>query len=275
MTQNLTVGVLIAGVLDYKRPIERPKSGDWLELIDKPTIPFRLSPFDEAALECGLKLRDANEQTQVRVVVTYGGRDLNLLRHIAAFKPDGLDVFHPSAVLCADLGQTARQLKRQLATTHPAVGLWILGREQGDFDDGTFVSYLAETMKTIQIENAIAVTQTAAGKLEIERVTSRGIERLISDDGLLMVCVTNDQRNRLRHPLMKNIAMAKQHQFEVQSLDSESSQPSSKVRVTQLSPAVARLKRDAPCQTFEGDEASQAKQFLDWLSEQTRVSKVT
>ncbi len=82
------IAVMIAGIADPKRPLARPASGDWADLIDAPTTPFKLSPFDEAALETALKFRDRDPATVITALVTDGSGDLALMRSVAAYRID-------------------------------------------------------------------------------------------------------------------------------------------------------------------------------------------
>ena len=81
--------------------------------------------------------------------------------------------------------------------------LVLLGREFGDCDDGAVPSLLAARLGSPLFARAQAVRD---GRFMRESGNS---EEWLTPRAPLVVSVTNDRRNRLRKPLMKNVMMAR------------------------------------------------------------------
>jgi len=255
---------ILSGVLDYKRPLEAPRSGNWVELLDAPTVPYRLSPFDEATLETALKLKDNESGSHLTVIVTHGSGDTNLLRQIAAYKPDKIRAICPSLALRMDTTQLCVAIAEHLQDMGKTTGLWLIGREHGDLDDGAIPPYLAKCLGKVFINEGLIVHRINDDSFEVESIRA-GALRTTQVTTPAMISITNDRRNRLRHPLMKNVALAKQQRFDVQELGLSGTPNAADTKVLQMHPSPARLNRDTPCRTIDGDEQKKAKELLDWL----------
>jgi electron transfer flavoprotein beta subunit len=255
---------ILSGVLDYKRPLEAPRSGNWLDLLDAPTAPYRLSPFDEAALETALKLRDSEPGSHLTVIVTHGSADTPLLRQIAAYKPDTIRALCPSLALRMDTTQLCVAIAENLQDLKSTTGIWLIGREHGDLDDGAIPHYLAKCLGKVFINEGLVVQRLDDATFEVQSIRAGALLTTQVAESA-MISITNDRRNRLRHPLMKNVALAKQQRFDVQALDVPSTGKVADTTVIQMQPSPARLNRDTPCRTIDGDEQKKAKELLDWL----------
>src|SRR5690606_3564710 len=128
--------VVLAGVADPRKPLAAPASGDWRDAMSGASVGFKLSPFDEAALETALKLRHAGTATRITAVVTDGANDIGLLRAVAALKPDDVCGAPGMEALRWDPLARARALARALDRFSDAQ-LVLIGREHGDTDDGS------------------------------------------------------------------------------------------------------------------------------------------
>lgn len=88
--------------------------------------------------------------------------------------------------------------------------------------------------------------------------------------GPLVASVTND-RNRLRHPLMKNVMLAKQQKIDVLSAANAPAEPAglsaAPVRVIRiaLEPLTSGRRTDAPCRMLPGTIDDQAQALADYL----------
>jgi len=256
---------ILSGVLDYKRPLEAPRSGNWIDILDTPTVPYRLSPFDEAALETALKLRESGSASHLTVVVTHGSGDTNLLRQIAAYKPDRIRALNPSLPMRMNARELCKAIAAQLQDIRNITDLWLVGREHGDLDDGAVPPFLAKCLDLVFINEGLTVQQLENGAIEVESIRSGALRTTQISKKAIMISVTNDKRNRLRHPLMKNVALAKQLRFEVEELSLSSTDKTTETNVLEMLPSPARLNRDTPCQTIDGDDHKKAKELLDWL----------
>ena len=171
------------------------------------TAPRKLSPFDEAALEVGLKLRDAMPGLEVWALVV-GGRECEpLVRTVAALRPNRTLRLDLPAMAMWSARAAALQIKAALAASGD-FDLVLLGREFGDFDDGAIPPCLAATME------APFFGLAQRGRIEsggVELVRDRaGAEEQGRFTSLVVASVTNDKSNRLRRPLLKAVMAARQ-----------------------------------------------------------------
>lgn len=251
--------VVLAGVADPRKPLPSPASGDWRDAMAGAAVSFRLSPFDEAALEAALKLRHAGVATRITAVVTDGANDIALMRAVAALKPDEVCGAPGLEPLRWDPVARARALARTLAPFSDA-GLVLIGREHGDADDGSLPGILADAMGHAFVGLALSVAGTDGG-IVVERLAG---EATASTRLALpaVVSMTNDKSNRLRHPLLKNVMQAKQQKFDML----ESAPPADlRVQATRVQPAASRRAAAEPCRMLQGALPEQARQLAEFL----------
>lgn len=203
----MNICVMMSGILDPKWPL--PQNVDYIR---DPgalnAIPRKLSPFDEAALEVALKLRDAVPGTTISVYMPEGPGAENLMRMIAAHKPDHVALLQIRESARSDPGEFARQIAACVTATDDAGSLWLIGREFGDLDDGALSAFLARAGNASLLAMAEEIWPDAAGMLHAKRTRSTATE-WIRVPNACVVTVTNAKSNRLRHPLMKNVMLAK------------------------------------------------------------------
>ncbi len=256
------VAVLIAGVADPRKPLPRPASGDWRELPGDGSVSYKLSPFDEAALEIALKLRDQGAATRVTVLVTDGARDLALLRSIAALKPDRVEGLCPPATQRGNPAWLARHAPALLRADGASPALILIGREHGDLDDGMTPPYLAEAWGLPYVGLALQVQARAQAGWTLLRSGARQDETLELSVPA-MASISNDKSNRLRHPLMKNVAMAKQFKFDQAAPDP--ALPAPAAALVQAAPAQAAARGAQACRMFPGPVEEQAAALAAYL----------
>lgn len=193
--------LLLAGVMDPKWPLDWPAEGGL-----PPRRPDRviLSPFDEAALELALRLRDM-AGVEVRALVIGAEDTARTARTVAAFRVETSRMVLPEASLW-DVAAIARAAIPHIRREAP--DLLLIGREFGDHDDGTLPAYLAGLLD----RPCFTLAQEAAcsdGRVRFMRERADS-EEWVTIDRPAVVSVTNDRRNRLRKPLMKNVMAARQ-----------------------------------------------------------------
>lgn len=264
------VAVLLCGVADPRRPLARPATGNWLDLIATPTTPFKLSPFDEAALEVALKLRDRDPSVRVTALITDGAGDVALMRTVASFRPDFVAGIPPPAEMRADPDWLSHAIPAALnGIAAPSVGLWLIGREQGDLDDGVAPAFIAERWGLPFVGLALAV-QRAGNAWQCDRIFGNQVQT-IRVPGPLVASVTNDRGNRLRHPLMKNVALARQQKIDILRPDEAATRAATsravvgRARRVALEPLESGRRTDTPCRMLEGSIADQAQALADYL----------
>ena len=264
------VAVLLCGVADPRRPLARPSTGKWLDLVAAPTTPFKLSPFDEAALEVALKLRDRDPSVRVTTLVTDGANDVALMRMVASFRPDFVAGIPTPAALRADPDWLSRAIPAVLSgIAAPSVDLWLMGREQGDLDDGVAPAFIAERWGLPFVGLALAVQRAELG-WQCDRIFGNLVQT-IRVPGPLVASVTNDRGNRLRHPLMKNVALARQQKIDMLRPDdpamcaAASHSVADRISRVALEPLESGRRTDAPCRMLEGSVEDQVQALADYL----------
>ena len=264
------VAVLLCGVADPRRALVRPATGSWLDLVAAPTTPFKLSPFDEAALEVALKLRDRDPSVRVTALVTDGAGDVALMRTVASFRPEVVAGIRIPADKRADPGWLCDAIPAALGgIATPSVDLWLMGREQGDLDDGVVPAFIAERWGLPFVGLALSV-QRAGLAWQCERIFGNQVQT-IRAAGPLVTSVTNDRGNRLRHPLMKNVALARQQKIEMLSPGDAAMRRAQgdltvdRIRRVALAPLESGRRTDTPCRMLTGSIAEQARALADYL----------
>ena len=254
--------VLLAGVADIRFPLHPISLSSEALIQEQGSLRRLLSPFDEAALEVALKLRDARPETQIDVLLLDGCNSENLLRSVAAFCPDSLQCLQLQPCQLWDARQTATQIAELIKRDYLAHDLVLLGRELGDLDEGSIAVLLARRLGRPQLAMA-QFGQWQDGQLWLMREHGTGEEWLLVDQPLL-ASVTNDRRNKLRHPLMKNVMLAKRRAF---THITASAPARAGLSLSQLETAPL-IARGGQCRLLGGDVAEQAKALIGWLKEQ-------
>ena len=263
----MRIAVLISGVADAKRPIDKPVSGQWIDLIATPTTPFKLSPFDEAALEVALKMRDRRPDTSVHVIVTDGAVDVAFMKSVASYRPDTVVGIRVKPEHRGD----ARWLSHHVSKVMPAdqqIDLWLIGREHGDMDDGVVPVTLAEIWKLPFLSLVLTVKgdEQSLHSILVERMASDQIESILCPLPAVL-SVSNDKSNRLRHPLMKNVMLAKQQKIEVlePQADAAAQVFAQRCPISSIAPLDIAARGLKPCKMLEGDVEAQVLQLAQHL----------
>jgi electron transfer flavoprotein beta subunit len=204
----MQVVVLLAGVVDPKWRLDRLALRPGTALVDETGLPRRLSPFDEAALETALKLRDADPVVRATAVLVGGPEDDALLRAVSAFRPHRAFRFGGAATSLWDPRAAVRLLGAAVAAAAERPDLVLMGREFGDGDDGTLPPALAEARGWRFCGLAHAVTLDGDGTVALRRMRGPR-EEILRLRPPVLASVTNDRGNRLRHPLLKNVMLAR------------------------------------------------------------------
>jgi electron transfer flavoprotein beta subunit len=227
----------------------------------------KLSPFDEAALETALQLRSSTPGTQITAALFGTEGSDKLLRFAAALRPDHMVRLNcPSSQLwdAATAGAQVAALLSGLAVAGlPAPDLVLIGREFGDCDNGMLPPYLAEAGGWPFV-GQVQQMRAEAGVLVMRR-TRGSDEEEIRLPPPLFVSIVNDRGNRLRHPLMKNVMLARRETWPV--LDGALVAGDRHLLSAAASTAAPRT---AGCQWLEGTVDEQADALAGWLLVQGR-----
>ena len=205
--------VLLAGVVDPRWRLSHLALRAGSEQADEEGLPRRLSPFDEAALEIALKLRDADPAVRCTAIVMGDASADPLVRAVLALRPHRAFRFDAASLATWDPRMTVRLLGAALDAADEAPALVLMGREFGDADDGVLPPLLAEARglafwgqahALALVDGGLAATRMRSAREEVARLPSPAL-----------VSITNDRGNRLRHPLMKNVIQTKRAPIDV------------------------------------------------------------
>ena len=257
----MQVVVLLAGVVDPKWRLDRLALRPGTELADESGLPRRLSPFDEAALEIALKLRDANAAVRVTAVLLGDAASDALLRGVAAFRPNRAFRFDTSGMALWDPRSAVGLLGVAVDAACERPDLVLTGREFGDGDDGVLPPALAEARgwRFCGLAHAVAAVD---GMLVAHRIRGPR-EEVLRLPPPALVSITNDRGNRLRHPLMKNVMLAKRDPVEVVTPGVE---PASCTVVARSLNVVPPPQRGAgACRILSGPVEAQVAEFAAYL----------
>jgi electron transfer flavoprotein beta subunit len=244
------VVVLIAGVHDPKWSIAI--SGDKLPEADADRQ--IMSPFDEAALEIALRIRDTNPETAIQALVSGGIAGAKIARAVAAFNPAQV------STVAIDRPWDQSAVSETLAQLCRDADLILVGREFGDFDDGLVPPTLAARL---QIE-FFAQAQLVEAKNGVRFMRENGgFEEWRALQEPMLVSATNDRRTRLRKPLMKNVMLARQAIIANIDVAPTASNGLSLVGVSERSASRAQTS----CKWVDGNYEEQAQALVALLRE--------
>lgn len=253
----MNILVIVCGIADPKYPL--PRDIDVPALASLRAAHVLPSPFDEAALELALKLRDADPAVHLTALVMATSATDPLLRTVASLRPDltfGIDL---KGFPLWDGAGLARACASVVAQLDPSPTLVLIGREFGDCDDGTAPAVMAQALRMsyAQLVLSVAITE---GHIHAVRQNGARQERVVLTPPAL-VSVTNDARNKLRHPLLKNVMAAKKMIFNMMAL---SETASTNVDLTAVAAAPVRA-RASTCRMLSGDARAQADALIELL----------
>lgn len=253
----MNILVLIAGIADPKWPL--PASLDAASLVAQRQAYPLLSPFDEAALELALKLRDADAGVHITALLSTPTLDDPLLRTVASLRVDTVRAL-PACQTPWDAQASAAVLAQAVRALDTLPELVLIGREFGDADDGSVPALLAEHLGWAFVAQGLAVT-AVDGAWRVRR-TQGALQVSVDRAGPLVVSVSNEARNRLRHPLLKNVMAAKKMRFDWQAF--EVLPGAGAVTLLAVTAAEAPI-RAAQCHMLAGDVQAQAEALADLL----------
>ncbi|KFX69637.1 electron transfer flavoprotein subunit beta [Pseudomonas taeanensis MS-3] len=255
----MNILVLLAGVADNRYPLHEIRIGGDGLIAEAGQSRRVLSPFDEGALELALKLRDAREECRIEVLVLGGCNNDNLLRSVAAYKPERVRLLDLQPCCPWDARLSAAQIAGLVEGEALPVDLLLIGREFGDLDEGSLPVLLAARLGLPLFSLAqFAEWQGETVRLLRERGIRQQWHRVA---GPLLVTVTNDKRNKLRHPLMKNVMLAKKMTFDTAVA---ASAQGSALHLAELA-AAREVQRGGACRLLDGDVTAQARALATLL----------
>lgn len=257
----MQVLVFLSGIADPKRELPSTVTEATLTA-HRANYPL-LSPFDEAALELALKLRDADPSTSIRALVGTHGVDDTLLRHVAGFRLDQVQGFDLTRWPAWHSQALAQGLAAHVRSMSPSPDVCLIGREFGDLDDGSLPATLIATLG-VPLHSLTLELKVDSGTLHLTRQQGSGLEQ--HPVSLPAACaVTNHPRNRLRHPLLKNVMAAKKMRFD--HIDLDAGAATQGLTLLAVGPVQAPVQQ-AACRMLDGDVATQARALMELLMDE-------
>jgi len=221
----------------------------------------QLSPFDEAALESALKLRDADPSVRISALVAAASAQDPLLKHVASFRLDQVSAFDSTRWPAWNSAALAAALAARVQALAAPPDLVLLGREFGDLDDGSLPPTLAHALTWTFSSLVLNLAAAADGGVLLLR--QQGAVQEHRQLALpLLAAVTNHARNRLRHPLLKNVMAARKMDFALSALQEAAEAPA--LRLTGAAPATV-AERSSACRMLGGGAAAQARELATLL----------
>lgn len=245
--------VLLAGVADPRRPL--PAAIDAAALTAHRAACPLLSPFDEAALELALKLRDAEPATRIEALVGAASERDPLVRHVGGFRLDAVGGLSLAEHPAWNAGMLAARLAAWIGALATPPDFVLMGREFGDEDDGVLPALLAEALGRPLLSQALLL-RASEGSVEVLRQHGGGLERL-RQRGPAVVAATNHTGNRLRHPLLKNVMAAKKAAYALTALPQAGADRPHVLSCTSVKAAQAPA-REGACSMLVGSVDEQA-----------------
>ncbi|VTZ27581.1 Electron transfer flavoprotein subunit beta [Methylocella tundrae] len=252
----MNVVVFLAGIADPKWPLSAVSTDVVKARADNHVA---LSPFDEAALETAMKIRDGWPGTRLTVAMIGGPESEILLRKVAAYRVDRVARIDARTLSPWDSRALAARLAATLAELDAGADLILIGREFGDCDAGGLPPCLAATLGW----PFFGLTQHAEWDGEcLSLLREQGsIEEKASVTGPLVASVTNDRRNRLRHPLMKNVMEAKRMNIVTVTPPKVGA---SRVSLAEIC-GIAAATREVACRVLDGPLDAQVAELAAFL----------
>jgi|SRR5690554_6168295 len=259
----MNILVLLAGVADNRYPLHEITLTANSALEEVGQTRRILSPFDEGALELALKLRDKNEEVRIDALVMGGVNADTLAKSVAAYKPDSLKILNLEPFRLWDAVLSAGQISSYVKSSGLKPDLIFVGREFGDLDEGSIPIVLAGELGLPYF----SLTQFCEWKgSDVRLMRERGMRReWMTVTGGCLATVTNDKRNKLRHPLMKNVMMAKRQTIEsvVQSVADEGQMLAKELSEPEV------VARTGHCEMLAGSPREQAQALARYLKQAT------
>jgi electron transfer flavoprotein beta subunit len=261
----MNILVLLAGIVDPNERLDAShlaaiRSGAGADV-------RRLSPFDEAALEQALQLRDRHAGTRISVVLFATDANQKLPQAVAAFRPDRIHRLNLAAGGLWDPRAAAACFRGLLSDSGEPPNVVLIGREFGDADNSVLPPFIAEACGWRFIGQVHAV-RLEAGSLHLTRTRGGGLEEITAMPPV-MVSMVNDRGIRLRHALLKNIMLTRRETVPVLAAG-PTNEPADGLRLdgAELTPPVVR---GAACRFLEGPVTQQAEALAAELAVRVRA----
>lgn len=254
----MNIVVCVKQVPDTETKIRIDASGRG---IDEAGVNFVVSPYDEYAVEEGLRIREAKGGGEVTVVTAGPERASGALRSCLALGADKAVHIKESALESGDPLTTARALAAYLRSV-PA-DIILFGKYAVGTDQGAVGAMVAELLGLPHVP-AVVKLEIGEGGLRAERDVEGARE--IYESSLPCVVTTEKGLNEPRYASLKGIMAAKRKPIEVRDLASLG------LAATDAVPRVVWTKLEMPPprppgRLFSGEPAESAREVVRLLHE--------
>ena len=164
-----------------------------------------MDPYSEHALEAGLRLKEANSGSRLKVLSMGSSLNKELFKKTLALGTDELILLEDETFEGISSYTTAHILSLAIAKTGH-FDLILTGRQAADWDAGQTGILLGGALDLPVISRARKV-EAADGKLRIERVTAKGYE--IVEAPVPAIVTVSGESGKLRLPNIKGVLAAK------------------------------------------------------------------
>jgi electron transfer flavoprotein beta subunit len=226
-----------------------------------------LNAFDLNAVEAALRVKEAEEGSEVVAVSLGPARALDSLRKALAMGVDRAVLVSDDAAAGSDLVATSRVIAKVLEREQP--DLILFGQQSSDSDGAVLWAAVADRLRLPLISQAADLT-VADGKATAKRQTEFGYDRI--EAALPAVIAVSDAINEPRYPSLKGIMGAKSKPQDTVGLADlglsaeEAGEAGSRTEVLALAAPPAR----GESRKIE-DDGTAAQQVLDYLVERKLV----
>jgi electron transfer flavoprotein beta subunit len=233
--------------------------------IDTAGITWIVSPYDEFAVEEGLRIKEKRGQGEVVAVTLGPDRAKEVLRSALAMGCDRAIHVNDPALATADTLMTARALAAVI--TQEAPQLVLCGRQAIDDDMGAVTAQLAELLGWPSAYWIMEETVDADGtSVRVARQVEGGLE--VFDLPLPAVLAAQKGLNEPRYPTLKGIMGAKKKEIkDLKAVDLGLAGEASQLSVQ----ALEALPPRPPGRIIQGDVPTAAKELVRSLREDAKA----
>jgi electron transfer flavoprotein beta subunit len=259
------IAVILVPVVDPQLTVRQLSVGG-VGNLKLETVKHVLGPYDEAALENALALRDKLPGSIVTAIVFGGAAANEALRYAMALKVDAALWVALDPAASWDTGATAQGIASTVRALENEPDLVLMAPEFGDHDDGVVPPLVAKRLGRIFFAAAYKV-MPEADNLVLSRDAGDFEERLTTAAPVL-VTVSTHPSVRLRLPLLKNIMAANRRQ-----VSNETARPDAQAetKLESFTLAGAGRKRGADCRMLEGAAEEKAAALATLIREKVKA----
>jgi electron transfer flavoprotein beta subunit len=264
----LKIVVLVKSVPDTESKIKIAADG---MSIDPAGIKFVLNPYDEFAVEEGLRIRERLKDDTTVVAVSMGpDRVVDVLRTALAMGADDAAHVSDPAFEGGDASANARVLAEAVRLLGPDL---ILGGKQGIDDDLSYTC--AAVAEHLGIPQALIVTELTLGDDKKSVTARRRVEGADEIVAMTLPAVVTCEKglNEPRYASLPGIMKAKKKEIRKIALADLPLKPEQAGAKGSLSKMVKyhSLSERPPVKMIAGDAATQAKELVRLLREEAKV----